>query len=42
MHIEVEDISMVGPRQIIEGVSILEDASIYVELEAKCNAKVQS
>ena len=46
MHTEVENISIDEPRQIIEeettpeGMSILEDASIYVELEAKCNAKV--
>ena len=44
MHTEVEDISMDEPSQIVEeylaaeGILVLEDAIIYVELEAKRNA----
>ena len=33
---------MVWPIQPIEGMSVLEDASIYVELEVKRNVEVQS
>ena len=47
MHTEKEDISMAESKQIIEqdlvleGMLILEDASIYVDLEAKRNADVE-
>ena len=39
---------MTKPRQIMEeeavpeGMSVLEKASLYVELEAKCNVDIQS
>ena len=41
MDTEIEDKSMAEPRQTIEGMSVLEDASIYVELEANRNVEAQ-
>ena len=48
MHTEVENISIDEPRQIIEeetvpqGMLVLENACLYIELEAKRNAEIQS
>ena len=47
MDIEVKDISMVELQQIMEeesvpqGISVLEDTSLYAKLEAKRNVEMQ-